>query len=524
MKTVAITGASGSMGSQTLYHIMQSPMNFKSMVVLRDKPRNRRLAFELKKRYGGRVEIVMGDISDDKVCAYLAEKADYILHCSAIIPPNSDHDPEGAKKSNYFGTVRLVDAIKASGRADNIKFVNVATVALYGNRSYKHPWARVGDPLIPSSYDYYAATKLMAERYVLDAELPCFISLRQTAILHHNLFINNMKDGLMFHTCWNTPLEWVTASDSGILMRHLVEYDTDGTLPKEFWNKCYNIGGGAGCRCTGFETFDAGFKLMGASVKDFIKPNWHVIRNFHGTWFYDSDVLENYLHFQNESNEDFWKQMARLNWYYKLGVVVPKPLLSKLAIQRLFNNTNAPKYWLKNKHEGRIKAFYGSIEKYEQIGEDWSKFPLLCEGKTPCGDIDYEELKNPALVKEKGLLLDHGYDETKPDCELDINDMKQAAAFRGGKCVSNTMVKGDLYTKLVWECHDGHRFEASPYTILKAGHWCPKCCLPPPWGWGELAKHIPFFAQVYYDDFDACEIDVFPLKEGEDDFLISKNI
>jgi len=520
--TVAITGASGSMGSQALLQIMDSPQNFKSLVVLRDKPSNQKLAKQLNRKYKSRIEIIMGDISDSLVCEKLAEKADFILHCSAIIPPKSDHSPDAARKSNFEGTVKLVDAIKASTRAEYIKFVNIATVALYGNRNYKHPWGRIGDPLIASSYDYYAATKLQAERYVLDAELPNFVSLRQTAILHSNIFLNNMKDGLMFHTCWNVPLEWVTAKDSGILLRHLVEYDVEGTLPKEFWNKCYNIGGGAGCRCTGFETFDEGFKLMGASAKDFFKPNWNAIRNFHGLWFYDSDLLENYLHFQNDTNEAFWKAMAKKNWYYRFGVIIPKPFLSKLAIQRLFKCTNSPKYWLKSNHTGRIKAFFGGQDKYCEIGEDWGKFPLLCEGKLPDGEIDYEEFKNPALAKEKGLLLDHGYDESKQDSELCLDDMKSAAAFRGGKCVSTSMTKGDLMTKLEWECHDGHRFMASPYTIIKAGHWCPDCCQPPSWKWGELAKHIPFFAQVWYDSFDENETDIFPLSEGEDDFLIKK--
>lgn len=77
--------------------------------------------------------------------------------------------------------------------------------------------------------------------------------------------------------------------------------------------------------------------------------------------------------------------------------------------------------------------------------------------------------------------------------------MRDAAAYRGGKCISETMTKGDLYTKLVWECHDGHRFEASPYTVLKAGHWCPVCCQPEPWDFDRLAKFMPFYAQVWYD-------------------------
>ena len=59
--------------------------------------------------------------------------------------------------------------------------------------------------------------------------------------------------------------------------------------------------------------------------------------------------------------------------------------------------------------------------------------------------------------------------------ELGIEDMRQAAEFRGGKCLSATMTKGDLATKLEWECAFGHRFSASPALILLGGHWCEEC-------------------------------------------------
>ena len=93
-------------------------------------------------------------------------------------------------------------------------------------------------------------------------------------------------------------------------------------------------------------------------------------------------------------------------------------------------------------------------------------------------------------------MLDHGYDESKPKDELDIEDMRQAAAFRGGKCLSKQMVRGDLSTQLEWQCAFGHRFKASPLLVLLGGHWCPEC-FPMPWNYDEEARRNPFFAQVW---------------------------
>lgn len=130
---------------------------------------------------------------------------------------------------------------------------------------------------------------------------------------------------------------------------------------------------------------------------------------------------------------------------------------------------------------------------------DWEHFPVLAHGQLADGSIDYDDMRDINKLKEHGYILDHGYDESKPDSELDIEDMRSAAEFRGGKCLSQSMTKGDLYTKLQWECHDGHKFWASPYCILKAGHWCPECCQPSPWDYDRLSKFMPFYAQVWYD-------------------------
>ena len=514
-KTVLITGASGSMGSQVLKCVMGTG-KFNCVILLRKKRSNEKLREALLKKYakiktGGKLEVVFGDISSREDCDKVIAMSDYVLHCAAIIPPISDHNPSGAEKTNYYGAKNLIDAIKESPRANEIKYVHIGTVAEYGNRNWKHPWGRVGDPLMPSVYDFYAITKLRAERYLLEADLPNWVVLRQSGVLHDNLFKNNMADGLMFHTCWNVPIEWATARDSGLALQHLVEYDSEGTLPESFWRNIYNIGNGETCRVSGYETLDAGFALMGARPEQFFKPNWCADRNFHCFWYYDSDTLEDYLHFRTETWQDFWKNMAKLNWYFKFGAILPKSFLSKVTIQKLFKNSNSPMFWYNNNIEGRITAFYGSKERFEEIGTDWSKYPLFCKKqiKDENGNrVDYQERRD--IRNAKKYLLSHGYDENKADSELGIEDMQQAAEFRGGKVVSDTMEKGNLYKKIKWQCHNGHEFESSPFTIIKAGHWCPECCMPAPWNFDELSKHIPFYAQLWYDTHDKDENNFFP--------------
>jgi predicted lactoylglutathione lyase len=56
--------------------------------------------------------------------------------------------------------------------------------------------------------------------------------------------------------------------------------------------------------------------------------------------------------------------------------------------------------------------------------------------------------------------------------KLTIEEMHEIAEERGGKCLSDTYVNNS--TKLIWECKDGHQWEATQNNV-KSGSWCPHC-------------------------------------------------
>ena len=94
------------------------------------------------------------------------------------------------------------------------------------------------------------------------------------------------------------------------------------------------------------------------------------------------------------------------------------------------------------------------------------------------------------------ISIDHGYDDTKPAEVLELYDVKSAAEFRGGQCLSGEMETGNWRSKLTFNCAFGHTFEASPKLVLEAGHWCPECERES-WNYSERVKVDPFFAQVW---------------------------
>ncbi|NDC22413.1 hypothetical protein EBZ57_03555 [bacterium] len=56
---------------------------------------------------------------------------------------------------------------------------------------------------------------------------------------------------------------------------------------------------------------------------------------------------------------------------------------------------------------------------------------------------------------------------------LTIQEMKQIASERGGKCLSEEYISNNK--KLKWQCADGHIWWAVPNSIKQQQSWCPKC-------------------------------------------------
>ena len=300
---VGLTGVSGNMGSEALLHLLENKKIDKFRLFILNTDKNYKRVRRIIKKNRNRLELYFGNLKNIADVRVFVKDLDYIINMAAVIPPHSDTDKQKAIDCNEIGVKNLVRCIEES--KNQPKFIHISTVALYGNRTEKHPYGIVGDPLLVSPFDIYSITKLRGELSVLESNIKYFAILRQSAMLHKYMLQDNIKDGLMFHTCFNSPLEWVTANDSGLLIANIIKKDMEEDLTKTFWNRVFNIGAKEENRITGYDTLDDGFKLMGASTKQMFKPNFNATRNFHGMWFYDGYKLDSLFDYQNETCSDY---------------------------------------------------------------------------------------------------------------------------------------------------------------------------------------------------------------------------
>ncbi|MBD5632745.1 MAG: NAD(P)-dependent oxidoreductase [Clostridia bacterium] len=480
---IAITGVTGNMG-QAVFAALENENYIEKIVLLAHNKKKLKKLLNKHKKLRGKTQVVEGNFNDKDVCANLIKDCDIVLNMAAVIPPKSDASPKNAEVCNQLGTYALVSAIEES--QNQPKLIHISTVALYGNRTAPHPFARVGDPLVVSPFDIYSATKLRAEFRVLESGIKTWAVLRQTAMLHPNMLTDNLHSGLMFHTCYDAPLEWVTAHDSGLLIRNLLSKEAANELPESFWKKCYNIAGGAINRSYGIDSLNGGLALIGGNAKQFFNAGDNAIRNFHGVWYSDGNILNDLFNFQTQSIADYWKEIKRNHKIYAAGKIVPKSLIRHFAIKPLLKDPIAPAFWAKN-NEAHIIAFFGERAEYEKLQQkSWD-------------DVIIPALPALDAIPENETPLFYGYDFGKRDEDIDLADLKAVAQAHGGKLITDNFVKGDIYTKLEWETQDGERFIASPYTVLRAGHWHNPVYDGYVWDFDRLCKKDRIFASVWYD-------------------------
>lgn len=508
-ENVVLFGASGTMGLAAFKELWKRRDRYDIVLLVRPSEKNKRLFKPYEKGAGAAsitgagiseapgLKIVWGDATRYEDVEQVIRGADWVLDAMAFISPEADYYPEKARAVNTGGTANIVRAIESQpGGPEHIRLVYTGTVAQTGDRLGSIHMGRVGDPLKPSIFDSYATSKIAGERIVLESNIKRWASLRMTYIMATTYReFAAMNDPIMFHQPIDSCHESITDRDAGFGLVNCLDVPDDS----DFWRRAYNMGGGPHMRIVMYDLYQNVLRLSGMSgIEACAERRWYALRNFHMQHFEDSYILNDYLHHWGDSLEDFYQVIqktmpAGLKAVAFLARHIPafRKMVERVTYKRfkelVEDHCNGTAYWYNQRNDMRITAFYKDYATYEAI-PDW--------------DVDMPQM-NPL---PSWTRLDHGYDESKS--QLDLDDLRGAAQYRGGACLSVAW-DGDVHKPVEWQCAFDHRFTAKPNTVLKCGHWCPDCA-PPPWNYDEEARRNPFFAQVWYPNHDPDEDNVYP--------------
>ena len=480
---IFLSGPTGAMGFPAMKALLEDIDEIELVVLARPSEKNKKILKPFSGIAG--LTVVWGELTNYDDLKTCVKNADIALHVGALVSPNADYHPELTMQTNYGSMVNIIRAVKELNQTEKTHLVFIGTVAQAGERTPPIHWGRTGDPIKPAILDYYAVSKTAAERYMIESGIKYWTSLRQTGIIGPVMV--KINDAIMFHNGLDNVLEYVSDRDSAALLRNLCRKERHGLLDGNFWGNIFNIGGGESCRISTFDFYKKLFGLIGIKkLSHVMDSKWSALRNFHGQYYLDSDKLNNILSFRSDSLEYLYKVfldsqgaaaaaskiLTKLPGFQKIiGSVIKK------RFHKLTKGENGTVRFIENNMEELIDVYWGSKEAYQAI-------PRI-DDFIPFSDFD------------KVIHIEHGYDEQKNEADLNLSDVKEAAKFRGGQCLSSDMKTGNWTEKLKFRCAFNHDFEASPLLILKGGHWC-SVCERESWNYHERAKADPFFAQVWY--------------------------
>jgi nucleoside-diphosphate-sugar epimerase len=370
---VLLTGAFGVVGINTLKELLNKDYKVRVFEVYNRK--NRKIA----KRFENKVEIIWGDLRNKEDVNNVIQNQDVIIHLAAIIPPLADANPSLAESVNVGGTKNILDAIKK--QAQKPKLIFTSSVAVYGDRR-NNPMIEVSDPLAPSKGDYYAITKISAEKLIRESGVT-FAIFRLTYITSINKL--NM-DPLMFHMPLDTSIEICDTKDVGLALANAIECD-------EVWGETFNLAGGKQCRITYREYLNDMMEIFGLG-RNFLPEEGFAEKDFH-CGFMNTNKSQNLLKYQKHTLEDYYREvkkkigpkkhlMPAIKWIIRLNLLKKsepykrhKFFRKKAGAFTISENKLIRKILAANFN--RIELLEKKIEKLEELTLDF----IEREGETP---------------------------------------------------------------------------------------------------------------------------------------------
>jgi len=284
---VLITGAFGNVGLSTLEELIRRNHNVRVFEI--KSKRNKKIA----KKYRNEIEIIWGDLRNSNDVEKAIDGQDIVIHLAAIIPPLADHNPELAEAVNVGGTVNILNMIKKQEKVPKLIFTS--SIAVYGDRRI-NPMIKVSDPLDPSKGDFYALTKISAEKAIKEASIN-FVIFRLTYITS----VDKLDmDPLMFHMPLDTYIEICDTKDVGLALANAVDCD-------KIWGEIFHIAGGKQCRTNYKDYINEIMEIFGLG-KQLLPEEAFAKKDFH-CGYMDTERSQKLLNYQHHTLDDYYNEV-----------------------------------------------------------------------------------------------------------------------------------------------------------------------------------------------------------------------
>ncbi|MFX1587003.1 MAG: NAD-dependent epimerase/dehydratase family protein [Promethearchaeota archaeon] len=314
MKNILITGASGSVGIKVFHEFYARNDKYNITLFLRGSKKNKKLFKDFRED----LNIIWGDLRNNYEVEEAVANQDLVLHIAGIIPVSKESSPETTYAINVDGTKNIINAMLK--QRIKPKIIYTSSVAVYGDR-VKHPIIKVTDQIRPAKGDYYAESKIEAEKLIRNSGLDyCIFRLAycaSPAVLKFH--------PVMFRMPLDTSIEMILTSDIGKALANAVERE-------DIWGKIFNLGGGENCRIRYGDHLDDLYEIMGLG-RGFMPVEAFSTEGYHCGFYFDEGVQE-LFNFRNLTLQDFYKEVKKWIGFKRYLTPLLRWFLRKIFIRK----------------------------------------------------------------------------------------------------------------------------------------------------------------------------------------------
>ncbi len=310
---VLVTGGFGNVGSHVVAELVRRGHGVRVLEL--DTPRTRRVARQTARRGPSAVEVSWGSVADRAAVDRALDGMDVVLHMAAVIPPESDDQPERARVTNVDGTATVVAACAARPQPPRLMFIS--TFDVHGHTQHKTPPRRVDDPV--QATDPYTTHKIECEALVRASGLDwCLIRLADVPVIGMRA-----PHPIMFEIGPHNRIEALHPDDAALALVNAID-------EPRMWGTVHFIGGGPSCQVTYREYLTKILAAMGIGAL----PDSAFNHVDYATDWLDTAESEALLHYQRHSFDDIVAEIgASAGWRrHAVGVVGP---LARLFLLRM---------------------------------------------------------------------------------------------------------------------------------------------------------------------------------------------
>jgi UDP-glucose 4-epimerase len=290
---VLLTGAFGNVGESTLLALLEKNHQIRCFDL--HTKQNEKLAKRLHRH--GQFETVWGDVRDIDTIKNIVEDVECIIHLAALLPPQSEIDPDFTNAVNVGGTLKLIEA--AEVLPVKPKFIFASSISIFGPAMHLPPPRKANDPLNPT--DIYTNTKVKCEKAIRASTLPWTI-FRLAAV--PSLRISGEVDKTLFEIPLDQRIEFVHTRDVGLAFANAVTAKTT--------KKVLLIGGGKSSQML---QRDFIAKILNAMGLGMLPESAFRVATKPEEWYYtdwlDTTESQQLLQYQHHTYDQYVEELKR---------------------------------------------------------------------------------------------------------------------------------------------------------------------------------------------------------------------